>query len=412
MRSGIGIYLGGGVVASVIAQALAVLRTFGTDAHMYLPGLGWVNGADAGNWLDTAFAATAVDSPVGLVMDAANTARGAELVVNGDFIDGLTGWTAVSCTASVVGGEASLTSTVSVGSAVLKRAITVVAGKTYEISGLIRNGTAQSVSIRLAQSSTGASNAGVASVSSTATSDSLVSFVYTPTAADVTAGLDVRCAISVNAVGQTGFFDNISVREVTGAIIASNNTTAQKPILRRDVSGRWYHQYTAASSQRLTTASAPFNLHDDHCVVSGVAIPVVNTGVERTTVGLSGAANVLFRLYINGTGAPSCTWRTADLVSRQITASSALPANSPRVLAMRKVGLNKTLWIDGVQQGATNTVDIPSTNLTVGALGARADNLQFFDGSKHGDILVKGVVSDTQLLVLTKAIAAFQGRTL
>ena len=57
---------------SVITQAIAVLRRFGSDAHIYLPGVGMLNGLQAGNYLDSAGTTQgAVDQPVGLVLDAA-----------------------------------------------------------------------------------------------------------------------------------------------------------------------------------------------------------------------------------------------------------------------------------------------------------------------------------------------------
>lgn len=54
-------------------RALAILRTYGTDAHLWLPGVGVVNGITAGNFSDTAGTTAAiVDSTagVGLVVDA------------------------------------------------------------------------------------------------------------------------------------------------------------------------------------------------------------------------------------------------------------------------------------------------------------------------------------------------------
>lgn len=70
MRSGLGIWLGG--APGLGAQLISVLRKYGADAHLWLPGIGYVNGVDAGNYLDASFAETSYDNPVGLVRDAAS----------------------------------------------------------------------------------------------------------------------------------------------------------------------------------------------------------------------------------------------------------------------------------------------------------------------------------------------------
>lgn len=59
--------LGGGLGS----QARAILAAYGTDAHIYLPGIGTLNGYTMGNWLDSGGTTPAtVDNPVGLVQDA------------------------------------------------------------------------------------------------------------------------------------------------------------------------------------------------------------------------------------------------------------------------------------------------------------------------------------------------------
>lgn len=53
-----------------IQRAIAVLRRSGTNAHIYLPGVGMLNGLQAGNYLEsTGTTAGVVDQPVGLVQD-------------------------------------------------------------------------------------------------------------------------------------------------------------------------------------------------------------------------------------------------------------------------------------------------------------------------------------------------------
>jgi len=59
---------------SLAGAVIAILRKYGTDAHLYLPGIGVINGFTAGNYLDSAGTTLAtVDNPVGLVLDGNGT---------------------------------------------------------------------------------------------------------------------------------------------------------------------------------------------------------------------------------------------------------------------------------------------------------------------------------------------------
>lgn len=56
--------------SSIGSAAVAILSSYGTDAHIYLPGIGALNGYTLGNWLDSGGTTPAtVDNPVGLVQD-------------------------------------------------------------------------------------------------------------------------------------------------------------------------------------------------------------------------------------------------------------------------------------------------------------------------------------------------------
>ena len=55
----------------LIAKAIGILRSYGADAHVYIPGVGTISGITAGNYLDSAGTTSAsVDNPVGLVVDS------------------------------------------------------------------------------------------------------------------------------------------------------------------------------------------------------------------------------------------------------------------------------------------------------------------------------------------------------
>jgi len=57
-------------VRSQLQRAISLLRRLGSNAHVYLPGIGSLNGLQVGNYLDSAGTTLAtVDNPVGLVLD-------------------------------------------------------------------------------------------------------------------------------------------------------------------------------------------------------------------------------------------------------------------------------------------------------------------------------------------------------
>lgn len=190
-------------------SAKLVLEKFGTDAHVWIPGIGYFNGLEAGNYIDSAGTqAGLVDNPVGLVMDAEGS-LGAELVTNGGF-DSATGWTA-GAGWTISGGVASATGPTGDGLRTSQAAYTT--GKVYLVS-FDKTGT-QNISVYLR-----ASGPFTTSLSGRV-------FMY------ITAGASATRGVEFYFLGTGGTIDNVSVREVTGAITATQGTTANKPILRR-----------------------------------------------------------------------------------------------------------------------------------------------------------------------------------
>lgn len=194
--------------AKTLSQRVSsILRKYGTDAHVYLPGIGVINGLTAGNYLDSAGTTPAtVDNPVGLVLDSANGDLGSELVINGsfdtdtDWVKG-TGWT-------ISGGKVNALSS----SSDLYQVRGYPVGF-YLVEFTVSNYSAGTVRVAIG---------GVGVLSGIAANGTYRCYVKTSTS-------DFLYIVGTSFSGSV---DVISVKSVSG-IHATQATTANKPILRR-----------------------------------------------------------------------------------------------------------------------------------------------------------------------------------
>jgi len=198
-----------------------------------------------------------VDNPVGLSLDALQAMTlGSELVTNGDFASGTTGFASASVAAStmsVITGEAQVIATVGYGRQI--QAVTCTVGQTYRLAGKARviSGGSRAF-IGITSASTGAAATVVGNT--TLTTQVLLSgqFVADATTMYLVFGDDL------NVAGGTLGFDDISIKQIPG-IHASQATTANKPILRRGLlnllTQAQAYSHTDWAKYTVGTASAP-----------------------------------------------------------------------------------------------------------------------------------------------------------
>lgn len=180
---------------------------------------------------------TAVGEVLGLLTDRSYGAGnlGVNLVVNGDFSNGTTGWTSISSSLSVSAGELVVMASSSAqpsGS----QALSTVAGKTYAVSVQMRadaaNAIAKSARVRLASSASGGTiYSGPHEVTANGVTRAL-SFVFTASVASTFVLLEVGSTSAYGNAGDKAYFSNITVREVLGNH-ATQPTTASKPTVTR-----------------------------------------------------------------------------------------------------------------------------------------------------------------------------------
>ena len=201
------------VVGDIKSQVATILRKFGTNAHAWIPGVGTLNGFQTANYLEAnaSGAPQVVDQPVGYVGDAANATLGANIVGNSTFDDA--SWWALNG-ATVSGGKLSLVTTGTYVGVTKSSALTV--GKTYQVEAdVVINSGPNGVWV-------GSTMDGI-----TRSTTGKLTGVFMATSST----LEVKRAAGSQALDAT--VDNVIVREITGAIPATQATTANKPILRR-----------------------------------------------------------------------------------------------------------------------------------------------------------------------------------
>ena len=268
--------LGSAGTRTLIQRAITSLRARGSDAHLWLPGVGTLNGLTTGNYLEsTGNTLGTVDNPCGLVLDALGSVSATERVTNGTFETDVTGWASVG--AATIAWDASKRALVNVtgGGGGIQKSQTwaLTTGSTYRLSFDLADGT-YSGGFDLW--------VGGALVTTNLTAGSKTVHFVAPSA-------DPSCYLSrYTAATGTAYFDNISVREVSG-IHLTQGTTANKPVLQR---GLWniLPYSNTFSDASWTKASGT--------ITTGVSDPIGGTAASTLT---ATSANGEFYKFVSGT---------------------------------------------------------------------------------------------------------------
>ena len=169
---------------------------------------------------------TAVEQPVGLMLDKSKgLVLGAELVTNGDFSSGTTGWTVpeADATLSVSGGIATLAQGSVDNFCRAYQAITCEVGKCYAVSVEV-TAVSSTISPRVHTVSAGTPSTPTWTAGSIA-SPQVVSGVFVASATTM-----YFIMMLPSADGASASFDNVSVKELPGNH-ASQSTSASRPVL-------------------------------------------------------------------------------------------------------------------------------------------------------------------------------------
>lgn len=263
----------------LVAQALAILSKYGSAAHLYLPGVGAISGITASNWTEQiGGSAAAVDGAVGMIVGVSGTQYGTELVSNGTFDSGTTGWTTLSDgTITASGGVATITSVSS--STPVYTTITTVPGTRYELRTTVQS---LSVGTQGFLVGTAATASNLANAASMITGQRIHYFTATTTTTFLT--------WSCGAGSRNAVIDNVSVR-ATGSVPLTQSTAANRPVLRLS-SGVYSWQFDGSNdsfTSTLTPGNAGF-------FCSGAN--VTDSGVLRTLLGAGAGSDALSGVWL------------------------------------------------------------------------------------------------------------------
>lgn len=189
---------------------------------------------------------TAPNQPVGLMLDKSQgLVLGPELVTNGDFSNGTTGWAVSGGTAVVTSGQVVVTS--SGGAAYFTQSFTTVIGRTYKVTGNIvaAPGNPSFVGIRKnddagATINTSLIRSGVGAASAIFVATATTSFII----------------LQINGSGFPATFDNISVKLLPGNH-ATQGTAGQRPTYQVDSTGHPYLSFDGVDDGMVTGTITP-----------------------------------------------------------------------------------------------------------------------------------------------------------
>ena len=335
---------------------------------------------------------TAVGQPVGLQLDKSKgLVLGPELVTNGDFSSGSTGWTGSNGTFSVASGQGTVTNSVA-GVADVRIingvGFTTQVGRTYRVTGTLVGATGITSGAFLTVGN-GAGFSTVASQSSNLAAAFGYSFVFVATATTTY----VFANASLNAGGYF-IIDNISVRELPGnhrrQSIALNRLT-----LLQDEFGLYYLSYDGINDS-MATASFAWGT-DKATVVAGVRklsdAAGARTIVETSTN--SDSTNGTFRL---GTDAATFTWRSRGTVSANPSGAGAQPITAVLTGIGDIAGDVARLRRNAAQVGEVLTDQGTGNLLTYPAyFGARAGTSLFFNGREYSQFAINRLLTTAEL---------------
>lgn len=393
---------------STAANALGILRKFGSNAHVYIPGANGVavSGLTTGNYTDQTLTTYAsVDGTIGGVVDATGGINATQSVAGNrpgvrrglynllTYSNDLTNAAWVTeFTASKSGNTLLLPAT----SDDVYRSSTVSAG-TYTLYFLLSgSGT---VSLYAYNATNGIH--GVTQVTLTST-PTVYAATITSTVANSAYYLGRRPGDTATSVVFGG--GGLSAGTLTAQQILSEGGIAltTSAAASNQSTGRYWWQFDGVNDQ-LVCASAPFQITDDFAIVVAVNANTIAGFPGVLSVDDGGSTNAV-ALYLNS-GVPTA-YVMAGGTLQAATAGPAITAGSAYVLSIVKTGSSLKIRKNGVDGTTVSTVGVGSAAFTAMRIGYQPVGLAYWSGAIGEPMFIKGTVSASDLSTLERQVAS------
>jgi hypothetical protein len=300
---------------------------------------------------------------------------GANLVTNGDFSNGTTGWASSSGspgTIANVNNECQYTKTVATGAGiVVSIATSTTVGKTYRLTASYRKGTTAADGFLFASNN---SDGGSAHVSSPTTTGGTVSVVFSATASTTYVGVRANGML----VGDTYFTDNITFQEIPAYPLVAPTAGGVRPSGRYNLLQRteeFGNAYWAKNRGSITSTTEADPLGGSRgCTYTADGTSGSKYVLNNSALTALGGAST-FRVWVHaGTSSFFQIFWTGDATSYvNFNASTgAITAQAGTVLSPACVSAGGGWWL--ITVGNTSTA---VTGAGVGIIATGADSRIF-----------------------------------
>jgi hypothetical protein len=357
--SALSLALGGAGLITIPQRVRAIFRKYGSDAHLYLPGVGTVSGFHTGNYLDSAGTTVAtVDNPVGLVLDGAGSVSDTELSSTAGWLFYSSGNSAANV--SVNGSVITFTPSSGTPGWLSDEITGLTIGKTYKLVYRINSASTSPYYFRVG-SGIGLSE-NYSSTSPTLGQTQTVYIVATATSFFLSAGISSGGVIA---------YDSVSVREVTG-IHASQATAGFKPVERRGVVNLL--PYSNDMANAVWTKGVGISLSG--VTVSGATGPTGSSAwgnansVQHSASGLASSSAYTLAAYVKANTGDTVTLTARDQsTGAVVTSAISLTASYELVVANITTGA-ATTGLGLILSGANGSFDFSGAAIFQGTLTA------------------------------------------
>lgn len=201
----------------------------------------------------------------------------------------------------------------------------------------------------------------------------------------------------------TAVNDDIArVSAVVGARFLQQSTSGFRPKLQNTING--YSWDLDGVDDFLTFDNVYFATGDDTYVITAGQCPNLSTTRLLYQCGSPSSTPRYPMLGINSSDLPIASWRD-DTGAALDCVGTTDGNNRPMVLRAVKIGSAKSLYFNGLQEGATENTAVGTTTLTRTRAGAGTQNASYWQGKQVGVCIAKAPMTDAQMWAVERFFA-------